>query len=172
MRGDFFQAPPELHALAKAGERRAQQQVCDAYATLEALSGEAAELGLQLHTERRLALAALVTLAAAVARQQVEMSVDRPWYPKRTKRAVDDPLGLSSLSAEQAAALLAEDLNTLGLALLTAADSVPEKLAPGVRRCAASLVQVAAQLDETLLADAAKGGASKPSTPTGPVRIA
>ena len=151
----------------KDWEQQAQQEICDAYTTLDTLSAEATELGQRLQKERSLALASPVTLAAAVARQQVELARGCPWYPLRSDRAtMDHLLGLSRLSGEGAAGLLAEELNTLALALLSAADSVPERLAPAVRRCAASLVQVAALLDETLMLNA------KPRTPAGPVRVA
>jgi hypothetical protein len=137
--------------LAKAGEQEAQQEVADAYGSLAALSGEAAELGQRLHKQRYPALAAAVTLAAAVARQQVELAAGLPWYPKRIERAVNGCLGLSSMAAEPAAAMLAQELKILAIAILAAADTLPETLNPAVCRCAASLVQVAAQIDETLL---------------------
>ena len=146
-----FMARPEIRAAVAAQGRTARREIHDAYASLEAVSRGATALGQRLHREGCLALAAPVALAATVARQQITMARGTEGYPGLGGFSDDPSAAWGTLPAEEASALLVEDLDTIALALAGATDGVPVAWGPGLRRCAGVLLQVAAQLQEAVV---------------------
>jgi hypothetical protein len=152
----------ELRAAVEAQSITARREISEAYDDLDTLSREAAALGQRLRREGSLELLAPVTLAAAVARQQVQMALGTERYPGRGggKESGGPPAAvLSTVAALDAAALLCQELHTLAIVLTGASDAVPATWSPPLWRCAGILQQVAAQLQEAVLAAGGHHGA-------------
>jgi len=141
---------PEIRAAVEAHDRTARRQIHEAYASLEAVSRGATALGQRLHAAGYLALAPPVALAATVARQQIAMARGTDCYPGPGGVPDDPSAAWDTLPAEEAAALLVEDLDTIALALAGSVDGVPTAWGAGLRRSAGVLLQVTAQLQEVV----------------------
>jgi hypothetical protein len=153
---------PELRAAVEAQGATARREISDAYDDLDTLSREAAQLAQRLAKEGALELLAPVTLAAAVARQQVQMALGTERYPGRGggNGSGGPPwAALSTVESLDAAALLCQELHTLAMVLTGASDTVPATWSPPLWRCASILQQVAAQLQEAVLAAGGHHGA-------------
>jgi len=150
---------PEIRATVEAQVHRARQEIYEAYGHLDTLSRESATLGQRLHREGCFGLAAPVTLATAVARQQVELALGTERYPGRGGVSGDGGAALGFLPTVEAADLLAQELHTLALVLAGASDAAPAAWSPPLWRCAGILQQVAAQLQEAVLATEGHHGA-------------
>jgi hypothetical protein len=150
---------PELRAAVEAQGATARREISDAYDDLDTLSREAAALGQRLRREGALDLLAPITLAAAVARQQVQMALGTERYPSRAGASgrpawptLSTVETLETVETVEAAALLSQELHTLALVLTSASDAAPATWSPPLWRCAGILQQVAAQLQEAVLA--------------------
>ena len=145
-------ATPEMGAAARALGWRAEEEVRDAYAALDALSREAEALGQRLRRENSLRLAAPVTLIVAVARRQVLEALGTDLYPHRSKVSREWRIPrLHRLPSEQATQLLEGQVKNIALRLAEA-DCVPSALRPRLWHTTGVLFQALAQLQEALLA--------------------